>query len=169
MPTLDLFPDPTPRAEFSPDRQYRYVLRRDWAKGEGIINFILLNPSTADETTDDPTIRRCIGFARRLGYSGLIITNIFAYRATLPKAMLAAADPVGPGNDAAVMNAACAADKVVCGWGVHGAYRNRGHWVRGLLTIKAPTVKLHCFGLTSNLQPRHPLYIPNAWEPRPLP
>jgi hypothetical protein len=142
------------------------VLRRDWATGTGVANFILLNPSTADEDNDDPTIRRCIGFARRLGFGGLVITNIFALRSTDPRALKQTADPVGPDNDQAILREAKEAARVVLGWGIWGAYRKRGEKVRSAL--EGVGIELYNFGMTSGGQPRHPLYIPNAWNPEPI-
>lgn len=142
-------------AQFSPDRIYRYALWRTWETGNGHILFIGLNPSTADETKDDPTIRRCIGFAKNLGYGGIYMLNIFAYRATNPKVLRKAEKPVGEKNnhflqmyfDPIGFNIAC--------WGMWGEYLNRGREVINMLGEAG----LHCFGLTKNGQPRHPLYL----------
>lgn len=103
-------------AEFSPCRRYRYGLYRGWQLGTGFAMFVGLNPSTADETADDPTIRRCIAFARAWGYGALFMANLFAYRATNPTEMLAQADPVGPENDATLARLAAQADVVVAAW-----------------------------------------------------
>lgn len=142
-------------AEFSECGLYRYLLYRRWADGPRCV-FVMLNPSTADETSDDPTIRRCIGFAKREGCGALKVVNLFAYRATSPKAMKAAADPVGPDNDVHIMDAFDTADgPIICAWGAHGSYLGRDRAVVGL--IDAP---LFCFGLTKGGSPKHPLYLP---------
>ena len=140
-------------AVFSPDRVYRYELRRTWGPGP-VVAFIGLNPSTADETVDDPTIRRCIGFAKRWGYGGLVMLNLFAFRATDPRDMRAADDPVGPDNDRHLIAATSESGLVVAAWGVHGAYRNRDREVAGLLAWN-----LMALGLTRDGHPRHPLYV----------
>jgi len=86
-------------AELSPCGQYRYVLWRDTGTGEGSVVFIMLNPSTADATTDDPTIRRCLGFARHWGYRTLVVVNLFALRATNPRMLLTHTQRIGRLND----------------------------------------------------------------------
>lgn len=157
----DLFPDLVHKsAEFSPCRRYRYLLSRKW--GDGLrVAFIGLNPSTADETQDDPTIRRCIGFAKAWGYGGLWMLNLFAFRATLPKDMKAAIDPVGPENDEFIYRVAKRSALVVAAWGVHGRYRNRSVEVAGVLGMAGP---VHCLGVTQDGSPKHPLYLPRTAE-----
>lgn len=152
-------------AVFSPDRKYRYVLRRRFLTGRGTVNFIMLNPSTADETVDDPTIRRCIRFAQTWGYAELVVTNLFAFRATFPTDVWRQDDPVGPINDPELMAAARRADLVVAAWGVDGAVHSRESHVRWLLR----PIVLHHLGLTKGGHPKHPLYLradtkPQPWE-----
>ena len=118
---------------FSPCRTYRYALWREWIGGDGYVMFIGLNPSTADETQDDPTIRRCIAFAKAWGYGGLSMTNLFAFRATDPKKMKAVADPIGPENDAHLLRLARDAGVIVAAWGANGTHRGRDADVRELL------------------------------------
>lgn len=153
-------------AEFSPCRQWRYTLLRRWREtvpgGKGFAMFVGLNPSTADEIANDPTVRRCIGYALDWGYDGLCMTNIFAYRATDPEVMKAQDDPVGPGNDAALIRMAEQAGIVVAAWGTHGAYRDRH---RAVLDLGLP--KLHFLRLTQGGYPNHPLYLPKNLEPVP--
>jgi hypothetical protein len=144
---------------FSPCRAYRYQLWREWIGGEGYVMFIGLNPSTADETQDDPTIRRCIGFAKAWGYAGLVMTNLFAYRSTDPMIMKAAADPVGPENDAHLLALAEGADVIVAAWGVNGTHRGRDAVMRKMLPA------LHCLTLTADGHPGHPLYLPKTLTP----
>lgn len=144
---------------FSPDRTYRYALWREWIGGEGYAMFIGLNPSTADETRDDPTIRRCIGFAKAWGYAGLCMTNLFAYRATKPADMKAATDPVGPDNDKHLVMLAEHADVVVAAWGANGTHKGRDEDVLALIPV------LHCLALTKDGHPGHPLYLPKTLVP----
>lgn len=142
-------------AQLSSDRKYRYALWRTWQEGDGHVMFIGLNPSTADETEDDPTIRRCMSFAKRLGYGGIYMLNLFAYRATSPKDLMKADGPVGAENDKyLVMYFDILAFNIAC-WGTHGAFVNRGETVIELLGRE----NLHCFGLTKNGQPKHTLYL----------
>lgn len=147
------------KALFSPCRTYRYDLWRDWPGGDGYAMFVGLNPSTADEIQDDPTIRRCIAYAKGWGYSGLCMTNLFAYRSTLPKIMKAATDPVGPGNDARLLQAAESAAVIVAAWGTHGPHRGRAEKVRQMLP------RLHYLRLTKEGHPGHPLYLPRTLRP----
>ena len=118
-----------------------------------------LNPSTADETQDDPTIRRCQGFARDWGYGGLVMANLFAFRATDPAVMKQAADPVGPDNDEHLLQLASTCPLVVAAWGTHGQHLGRDHQVREL------TPNLHCLRLTKEGYPGHPLYLPKSLTP----
>lgn len=142
-------------AVFSPDRVYRYVLRRRWC-GEGpTVNFILLNPSTADESRLDPTLRRCAGFARSWGFAGMVITNVFAFRSTCPDVLCRAAEPVGPANDRHLLREARRADAVVAGWGNHAAHLGRAAAVARLLD----GVEIRCLGVNGTGMPRHPLYV----------
>ena len=149
----------TSEAIFSPDRVYRYDLRRYWANGSGYAMFIGLNPSTADETQDDPTVRRCIRFAQDWGFGGLCMANIFAFRATQPEDMKSAPDPIGPENNFYLVQSALGAGVVVAAWGVHGTYLNRCDWVRKLLP------NLHYLRLTKDGHPGHPLYLPANLKP----
>lgn len=120
----DLFTDSG--ATFSDCRTYRYRLHRIWDAGKPPCAFIMLNPSTATEAVLDPTVRRCVGYAMAWGYGGLIVGNVFALRSTDPRALYAAADPIGPANDDALAEIAQAAGLVVCAWGKHGHYKRRG-------------------------------------------
>lgn len=127
----------------------------------------MLNPSTADELGDDPTIRRCIGFARRWGYAGLIVANLFALRATDPLALFAAHDPVGdPANRDAILGAIDEAALILCAWGHFAAARDRGQEVAALVRKRGHVP--HCLGLTRQGAPRHPLYLPATTRPIPL-
>ncbi len=151
-------------AVYSDCERYRYLLTRVWGPGQRAL-FIMLNPSTATERQNDPTVERCERRARALGFGAFRVTNIFAFRATDPKAMRAAADPVGPANDAAILDSLPWADAVICAWGNHGAHMNRGLTVADLL--RNTGVPLDHLGLTGQGQPRHPLYV--SYDQRPQP
>lgn len=148
------------RTVFSPDRIYRYSLWREWGLAHSpYAMFIGLNPSIADEIRDDPTVRRCMRFAKDWGYGAMVMANIFAFRATLPEVLMAQADPVGPGNDEWLeMCASKAGIKVAC-WGTRGSHLDRGLAVRRLIG------SLSCLGLTKDGFPRHPLYLKASTMP----
>ena len=152
----------TGTAVFSDDQRYRWFLTRSWSFGKGALMVIGLNCSTATATEDDPTIRRCIGFAQDWGYQRLLMTNLFAFRATDPKAMKAEADPVGEKNDDWIVESAAIADLVVCAWGAHGRHLHRDQAVLRLLEGRP----LHHLGLTRGGHPRHPLYLSGALQPQ---
>lgn len=156
--------DTRSEAVYSECGVYRYRLSRDWGAGPRIA-FIMLNPSTASELRNDPTVARCEGRARRRGYGGFDVLNIFAFRATRPEDLRAAADPVGTANAETVLAVSSAAATVICGWGQHGAHLGQGPTVRGLLA--AAGIPLWHLGLTRDLHPRHPLYVANTVEPMP--
>lgn len=149
-------------AVFSGDRRYRYRLWRRWDLSRPLIAFCMLNPSTADERSDDPTIRRCIGFARDWGYGGVEIVNVFAFRATDPRELRRVRDPVGPRNDSYVLDAAERAASVVIAWGAHGAFRSRGIEALALLS---PRARILALGWTRSGEPRHPLYLRRDLRP----
>lgn len=135
---------------------YRYHLRRKWADGP-IALFCMLNPSTATESEDDPTIRRCIGFARGWGCGSLEVVNLFAWRSFDPKELLVPLrDVVGPRNDEFIEKAAKEATYVIAAWGAFPRAKNRGAQVVQLLSRWKP---VHCLGLTKDGAPRHPLYL----------
>lgn len=142
-----------PKTVFSADRKYRYVLYREWDKTKSVIAFIGLNPSTADEKKNDPTIRRCINFAQEWGYGGLLMGNIFALRSTDPKQLYKAKDPVGPENDLWLNQIEASAHTVVACWGLHGKLQNRH------CEVKVNLMSLKVFGLTKQGFPKHPLYL----------
>lgn len=146
--------------------RYRYMLTRKWNKNLPVVVFIMLNPSTADASLDDPTIRRCIGFGRSHGFGGLQVLNLFALRATDPMQLRTAQDAIGTDNDAhlitALNMAAATSTPVIAAWGVHGVYNNRAAEVRNL-SVECG-VKLMCLGTTKGGHPRHPLYVSAAQE-----
>ncbi len=144
-------------ALYSECEQYRYRLRRIWGDGKTLC-FVMLNPSTASELKNDPTVERCERRARSLGYAAFEVVNIFALRATDPKALYAHDDPIGPMNDACILEAAKAADRVLMAWGVHGKLNGRADEVRALLS----GIQAYHLGLTKAGEPRHPLYVSYA-------
>jgi len=143
---------------------YRYWLNRHWGEGTAVVNFIMLNPSTADHKEDDPTIRRCINFAKLWGYDGLEVTNLFAFRATDPKELKTAADPIGPLNDQHIEDTARKAELVICGWGTHGGLNNRQAHVMKLLS----GISLGALKQTKAGFPGHPLYLKSSSKPQPF-
>lgn len=146
-------------ADFSDCGRYRYRLWREWNPQLEAVGFLMLNPSTADATADDPTIRRCLGFARRWDYGRLEVVNIFAYRATDPRELRAAEDPVGPENDEWIERvAAKCARRLVCAWSNWGRLADRAGDVCRVL--RRAEVRLLCLGTTKHGHPLHPLYQP---------
>lgn len=141
-------------AYFDEDRIYRYALSRVWDARKPMMLFVGLNPSTADENTLDPTLRKCIKFATREGCGGLWVGNLFAFRATKPKNMLAAADPVGPDNDSWLQDMSCWCSLILVGWGAHGVHMDRDKEVRRLLQGHG----LASLAVNKNGTPMHPLY-----------
>lgn len=156
-------------AVYSDCEAYRYLLTRVWDDEAPRALFIMLNPSTATEVQNDPTVERCERRARALGFGAFRVTNIFAYRATDPKVMRAQADPVGPENDTAIRKsldwAGGPSDRIICAWGAHGAHLDRGAAVERLL--RATGRELHHLGLTKAGAPKHPLYIAYEHQPEP--
>jgi hypothetical protein len=145
---------------FSPDRRHRYSLVHRWNPlfGERLILWIGLNPSTADERQLDPTLTRIASFSKREGFDGFWMGNLFGLRTPYPEEMMAAPDPVGPGNNAALLEAARVCEKVVVAWGVSGVFQSRAEEVVQLLAGH----KLWCLGTTKDGHPRHPLYVAAA-------
>ena len=141
-------------ATFDPSGRYRYRLGRWWAPGPRAA-FVMLNPNRADATSDDPTIRRCISFARRWACGSVEVVNLFGYRTRDPRDLLRVADPVGPDNDRHLLDAISAADLVVCAWGGSRAAARRAGRARDLLGRR----ELRCLGRTLSGAPRHPLYL----------
>lgn len=161
-------PQETRTVVFSPDRAYRYRLKQTWDPALPHLCFLMLNPSTADEVKNDPTVERCERRARATaGCGGLEVVNIFAYRATDPTDMKVQADPIGPNNDRHIIEAASSALMVICAWGNHGDHMDRGRTVVKLL--RGQGIPLYYLRLGQAGQPGHPLYIgynvqPILWE-----
>lgn len=159
------------RAVLSECGAYRYNLSRDWDGSGYRATFIMLNPSTADADIDDPTIRRCMGFARSWDYSGIRVLNLYALRSSDPKALKLADDPVGPVNDAHIAivadDVAFSGEPIVAAWGVHA---DPERVAQVLEIVRSRGARLTSFGVTKSGAPRHPLYLPRtaelaAWPP----
>ena len=140
-------------ANFSSCRKYRYSLSRIWDKQKKFVLFIGLNPSTADEGMDDPTIRRCSGYAQHWGYGGFMIVNLFAYRTTFPSNLKKVKCPVGSENDKYIIKLSKKADITVAAWGDNGNLYNRDKQVLSLVP------NLVCLKINKSRQPAHPLYL----------
>lgn len=140
-------------AIFSKCKKYRYALWRRWDVDKPIVMFVMLNPSTADAETDDPTLRRCIGFAKDWGYGGVLKTNLFAYRATDYRKMLAAKDPVGKENIIWLKKAHRKSDLLVAAWGNHGQHLEQDQAIFRLFK------DWHYLKLNKSGVPAHPLYL----------
>lgn len=154
-------------ALFSPCRRWRYLLWRRWNRDREICAFIGLNPSTADETEDDPTVRRCIRFAKDWGFGSLWMLNAYAFRATDPKVMKAqGVNALGPLNNEYIAQAAKHAFMVIAAWGADcDELRERDI----KLSFEGMGKRLYCLGHTQGGHPKHPLYLradtePMAWE-----
>jgi hypothetical protein len=159
---MSAFTGPT-GAVFSSCRRWRTLLWRRWDETKPAANFLMLNPSTADELKLDPSCTRARVYAEKWGYGALIVTNLFAWRATDPDDMKAARDPVGKGNDAAILRAAREAGIVVCAWGNHGAHAGRS--TRVLEMLRKERVQLHALRVNAGGEPAHPLYLPGDLKP----
>lgn len=151
-------------AWYSPCETYRYGLRRVWNADAGEVLFVMLNPSTASELQNDPTIERCQRRTRALGYGAMRIANLFAYRATRPEDLRRANDPEGPENAALLADWSGVADLTLAAWGVHGALQGAGAKAAALLSGD-----VRHLGLTKAGHPRHPLYVSYAVLPEPWP
>ncbi|HEM3181939.1 TPA: DUF1643 domain-containing protein [Streptococcus suis] len=140
-------------AVLSNDRKYRYVLTREWDENLPKVMFVGLNPSTADEIKDDPTIRRCISFAKEWGYGGFYMVNLFAFRSKNPSDLWREENPIGIENDDYIKQYVKLSDKVVACWGEMGSYLNRSKKVLELLD------DVYCLIINKSGEPKHPLYI----------
>jgi hypothetical protein len=151
-------------ARFSPCRTWRYTLHRIWDEGRGLLMVVGLNPSTADEVRNDPTVTRCLNYAKSWGFGGLIMMNAFAVRGTDPRVLRQVPDPVGPDNDFWLRRMAGNASLIVAAWGNQGLWRNRQEQVLSLIGRE-----VYCLGVTKEGAPRHPLYLRRDAEPEPFP
>jgi len=158
------FPRMQKSAILDATKKYRYVLGRQWGEDpKNMVNFVLLNPSIADDKVDDPTVKACVEFARRWGFDALVMTNLFAYRATDPRDMRSCEVPQGPNNDAYIEHVAKSAKRVIAAWGTHGTHCGRDQEV---LKILRGVSKVYCLDVTKSGQPKHPLYIKRSTEPK---
>lgn len=158
-------------AEFSDCMRWRYKLWRNWkTTGKGrIAVFCGLNPSTADAVVNDPTVTRCIRFAQKWKYTGMIMLNAYAFRATDPDVMVAAPEPVGRHNDDAIAACTNSGHLFVVAWGgsLSPKQRRQVGWderIAKILTLTKLTP--HCLGVTKDGSPRHPLYMRSDSKPR---
>ena len=149
-------------AKFSSCRKYRYALWRIWDLSRPFVMFIGLNPSTADETKDDPTIRRCINFAKYWNYGGIYVTNLFAYRSSSTRKMMTFSNPIGDENDKWIRNLSQKSNIIIAAWGNDGIHLNRSK------TIEDKIPNLKCIKKNKSGQPAHPLYLKSNLKPKPL-
>ena len=147
-------------AIFSEDRKYRYILSRIWDETKPTVLFIGLNPSTADETEDDPTIRKCINFAKTWGYGGIYMANLFAFRSTNPENLRNEQDPVGSDNNSFIKKYLGESERTIVCWGNKGNINNRSEEVYNLLVNSPHHNSLHCLKINQTGEPHHPLYLP---------
>lgn len=140
---------------------YRYALWRTWDESRPRVLFVALNPSTADHRSDDPTIRRCLGFARDWGFGSLAVANLFAFRTPEPRLLRLAAAPIGPRNDRWLSRLATDAQLTIVAWGGQGDFRGRA----ALVALRLHDC--HCLGVTRAGAPRHPLYVRRNVQPQP--
>lgn len=160
MTTTDLFMER--EAVISDCGKYRYLLRRAWDHGKPRVLFVMLNPSTADATVDDATIRSCIRLARSWGYGSFEVVNLFGFRSTDPEGMGEAEDPIGPENDHIARAAVGRCDMAICAWGAHWMAKTRTGAMVSLITSQRPVA--YCVGRTKSGAPKHPLYIKSGTE-----
>jgi len=154
---------------FSADRIYRYLLWRRWDPAQRHGVFLMLNPSTADETVNDRTVAKCENWARQWGWGGLYVLNLFAYRSTDPKLMKLVKEPIGPDNDRVILKICQRAHLIVCAWGNDGTHDGRSYQVQQMLVKNGCMTKL--FSLHRNEatgEPGHPLYLKNSTELTPM-
>lgn len=152
-------------AIFDVSGTYRYSLWRSWSPYHPRIAFILLNPSTANEHKNDPTIRRCISFAQSWNFGSIEVVNLFAYRTTDYRELFKANEPIGAENNRFLMQALERCSTIVLGWGARGTFQNRD---RQVMSFLAERTNLYCLGTTKNGQPRHPLYVKGNTNPVPI-
>lgn len=161
--------DTTRGAWLSEDGRYRYLLWRLVSPGLARVCFVMLNPSTADAEHDDPTVRRCLSFAQGLGAGRLDVVNLFAYRATDPRDLRLAVEPIGLDNHFAVARACRRADIVIAAWGAQAEHPLLARHAADMLVMVRDYAgaRLHHLGLTKGGSPRHPLYLPRSARPIP--
>lgn len=146
-------------AIFSDCKKYRYALWRVWDTELPLVMFLMLNPSTADESADDPTLRRCIGYAKEWGYGGVIKANLFAYRSTDFSKLYDVEDPIGPLTDKYLKKLKSKSSTVIGAWGNWGAYKERSVHIRSIFP------ELYCLKINASGEPAHPLYLRKTLKP----
>ena len=153
---------------FSPCRKYRYYLAQIWDENKPPLYWLMLNPSTADEQINDPTVEGCEQRARKWGYGGSVVLNIFAWRATDPENLKKCANPIGDDNDLWMHKLAVLSQThdVIAAWGEHGAHENRGQAVLDIFRQKEG--RLQALIMNQSGAPRHPLYIKRSVRPTPF-
>lgn len=157
----------TTGAVFSPCKLYRYRLWRTWDASRPPLNFLMLNPSTADELANDPTVERCERRAQEYGFGGLVVTNLFAWRSTDRAVLRRVPEPVGEQNDAYILGCAQEAGTVICAWGNDGGWKGRSRAVLAMLcAANGIAAKLHALRITGAGEPEHPLYVGYDHKPQ---
>ncbi len=141
---------------------YRYLLWREWGSNLKTVSFIMLNPSRADAQINDPTITRCINFAKSWGYGRLEVVNLFAYRTPKPSLLKRAAEPIGKDNDRYILESVNRSNRIILAWGNNGTWQQQDFYVLQLLKNHN---HLYCFGITKKGCPRHPLYLRSTIKP----
>ena len=147
---------------FSKNRIYRYTLVRHLSNSKKTVFFLCLNPSTADEVNNDPTVTRCIGYARDWGFGKLLLGNIFAIRSTDPNLLYNVDNPIGYENDKWIKNMAKYSDLIIGAWGNHGKLNSRSSQILNLIS------NIHCLKKTKLGEPSHPLYLSKKLKPIPF-
>ena len=142
---------------------YRYLLWREWDSSNKTISFIMLNPSRADAEVNDPTITRCINFAKSWGYGRLEVVNLFAYRTPHPSLLKQAAEPIGKHNERYIIESVEKSDRIILAWGNHGTWRKQDLYTLELLKNYT---HLYSLGITKKGCPRHPLYLRSNIKPQ---
>jgi hypothetical protein len=166
---LDLFSNEaqSKSAFISECGQYRYELRRIWDESKPKVMFLMLNPSTADANIDDPTIRRCVAFAKSWGYGGILVGNLFAYRATEPKILLTVNDPIGQENLTYLKAMYNESKIVICAWGNSKIVEKLGKKIGNYYKILREIIeRIYYLELSNDGTPKHPLYLKKDLQPK---
>lgn len=158
MRQIKISPNIISEVKFSDDLKYRYFLKRRWSNGP-VVLWIMLNPSTADEKFNDPTVKRCEVFSKTWGFSGYSVANLYAYRSTDPRQLKIVEDPTGSENDQNILELVSQSDLVIAAWGTHGINREQ-EVIKKVSCLK----DIYCIGITKNGHPKHPLYVSSATE-----
>ena len=165
---MELFENNTKSAIISECGNYRYSLHRTWNNQMPSVMFVMLNPSTADDKQDDPTIKRCINFAKSWNYGGIIVCNLFAYRATNPKELLSVHNPFGDQNIYYTKNNADKVPAIICAWGNEPILKKVLKNMSPVSLLHFALDKLYYLELSKNGVPKHPLYLKNTLTPKKL-